>query len=72
MADLLQIRAPTPDAVHLFRYVDHLKIGGEAADDLQSHCRIEVFDEIREFFVRPLVIFASPNRTQARVLDKLK
>jgi hypothetical protein len=58
--------------MHFLGGVHHLKVGGEAADDLQSYVWIEVIDEVREFLAFEFVVFAAPYRAQSGGLDEVE
>ncbi len=58
--------------MHLFRRVDHLKVGRKSANDLHRERQLEVSDEGPELLAGYLVALAPTNRPEARVLDDVE
>ena len=72
MDNVPEVFAPTTNAVHFFRGVNHLKIGRKAANDLQCLPGFEPFDELRKIFTRLLVLFPATDRSQAGLFHELE
>ena len=61
VVDVSQVLAPAPDAMHLLGGIDHLKVGREAADDLQCFFGVEVLDQFGQLFAGPFIFFTAAN-----------
>ena len=72
LADFLQVLPTAANAMHFFRRVDHLKIGGKRTDNLHRQRQIQTPDQSGQLFAWNLIAFATANRSEPCVLDHVE